>query len=223
VDLHTLTEKIYFRVTSVDFKMNISPFSDIIEVKIPDTIPPLPPIIHDYRSGASYAEIFWYPGSSLDAEKQLLYRRHNDSTEHILVVELPNSVSYYKDSTVMSGAVYFYTLYCVDDDGLQSKDAPSVFVSIPHKNQAKDGLQNIRLSKKDNRVNITWDATPVKSIKIYRKEGDGHLLTYKVLPGDTTSFTDEKVSRRKRYSYAFQVFDHRGNRSPISEHFQIRL
>jgi uncharacterized protein len=223
VDLNTLTEKIYFRVTSVDFKMNISDFSEIIEVKLPDTIPPLPPIIHDYRAGQGFAELFWYPSTSLDAEKQFLYRRHNDSTEWILIAEMPNSVSYYRDSTVEFGSLYFYDLYCMDDDGLLSREPSSVYISIPQKNEAQNGLQNIRISKKDNKVNISWETAQFRSIKIFRKEESGQLLTYKLLPGDASGFTDEKVSRKKRYSYAFQVFDHRGNRSRVSSEYQIKL
>ena len=99
ITLNTLTKHIYYRIVAVDRNKNNSPYSDILELKRPDIVPPVAPVIDDFKSGDKSMEIHWVCSNSEDVVKQILYRRTKDQ-EWTVIAQLAQKIDLYRDTVV---------------------------------------------------------------------------------------------------------------------------
>src|SRR5258708_38915675 len=81
VNIKTLSTKVFYKLAAFDKRLNRSLFSQVVEVELPDVIPPMPPSIKEIRPDSKGIFIAWNPSSSDDVVSYRLERKVKDSTQ----------------------------------------------------------------------------------------------------------------------------------------------
>ncbi|UII26434.1 hypothetical protein LVD15_24580 [Fulvivirga maritima] len=219
INIKTLTPNIYYRVTAVDFRYNESEMSDIIKLKRPDVIPPVPPVFSKVVSDSLGIRLNYIKSSSEDVAKYYLYRKSATNRGWQLVRELErNADSTLVDENLIANKTYSYTMVAVDSSGLESKPAVPVTGSFIQ-NTVIGTVKNLKATanRAEKNIILTWENFgSADHIKIYRRENDDKLQLYKVISGDQTEFTDSGVRMNNSYEYGIQAVNKNGLSSEIS-------
>src|SRR5690606_18156447 len=109
IPLNSLTETIYYKVAAVDQRYNISDASDALELKKPDKVPPVAPVLRNPEASAASITISWIPSSSADVEKHVLYRAESSNANEwtvLSVISLSDTTYAYSDNATLPGKKY---------------------------------------------------------------------------------------------------------------------
>ncbi|MDP4214476.1 MAG: hypothetical protein Q8926_17840, partial [Bacteroidota bacterium] len=115
--LKTLTKKIYYKVIAYDQAMNASPASPILVLNKPDRVPPLAAMIKGFKVTDSAVVLAWFPSSSNDVSRQILYRKQDSSTDWTALSEFRPKDSVFTDRKILSGHRYVYAIETIDSSG----------------------------------------------------------------------------------------------------------
>ncbi|RMG79567.1 MAG: hypothetical protein D6714_16185 [Bacteroidetes bacterium] len=216
ITLHTLTENIYYRLTAVDRGFGHSDFSEMLTLKRPDIIPPLPGQFTYYKVENQSVYLEWAPGSSEDAIRQRLLRMTADSS--VVLGEFDMMQTSFTDSTVENGKHYEYALQTTDDDGLESPLSFPLSIKITDSG-AIPPAENLEadFDEENHQVVLNWSYEadyPGLRFVVYRAvEGQG-LSSYQSVKG-SHRFEDRALRMKGKYTYAIRVFTSDGA-SPLS-------
>jgi hypothetical protein len=227
IDMNSLTKYLYVGVKSEDDNYNRSFLSEILQVRRPDTIPPMRPLVTTVELKEDNIVINWNKSSSADVEKYLLFSRNpGDSiTDWILIDSVGKDIENYTTTSELYAGQMMYSVKAVDDFDNQSgySNSGQVFIPFPsHKFVPKLNLPAIR---KNNSVDLSWQKQPLeikgKNIPykylVYRSVGSQDVMMYKELPSDAFSVTDDNVKPGVLYNYAIRVKYDNGWTGALSE------
>lgn len=217
IPLDNLTESIFYKVQAVDQSFNLSQFSEIVEAKKPDTIPPVAPVFHTPRVSETEIILYWEPSSSNDVVNHKLMRISGEGDT--LSRNIPdNEQTSYSDTEVEKGKSYNYILFAQDDDGMTSKPSFPVGARLVDKKMLEpvEELQ-ARYNKNSKEVKVTWksdiDDEDARFV-IYRNLNDEKVKRYEMV--DSKTFK-ETVRQKGTYYYAIRVIKKDGSKSVLSD------
>ena len=217
ISINTLTEEAFYRVVAVDRSFGHSEFSDILELKRPDIIPPSSGLFSNYKVEGNKVFLEWVPSTSEDAFSQKLYRDSNGKSEVIGAFDM--GVNKYTDEDVKNGTLYEYTLEVTDDDGLVSpKSFPLNIKITDSKTEATVKNLSVRYDEKKQLMELKWDYENTNGgqrFVIYRSVKGQAMRSYKSVSG-TTHFEDMRLREKGKYEYAVRVMSDDGA-SDLSE------
>ncbi len=221
IAIKTLTKKIYYKVVAVDYNSNYSKFSQPLELKRPDVVPPSGAVMNDYKVTETGIELHWVPSTSEDLAKTVLYRMDETSKvwKEIASYGIDNKITSYTDTTgLRAGKMYSYSLVCFDEDGLKSKR--SVPIRIKYADFKSRVAVNVISAKPDDKsIFVNWNY-PVKGdyrFVLYRAVNGSAFDSYKSLSGNITTFTDKEVKKGSRYEYSVGVIYKDGKKAPFGQ------
>ena len=216
ITLKTLTKHIYYKIVAVDRNKNNSPYSDILELKRPDIVPPIAPVIDDFKSGDKSMVIHWICSSSEDVVNQILYRRTKDQ-EWKVITQLAQKINVYRDTLVERNNWYEYSLEAVDDAGLHSDKSFPLNVKI-YDSGKRPVVQNFNVIKNPDgkSLQISWKYSEKGDFWfiIYRSVNGIDMMTYRNLKADQHSFTDNNLTKGS-YQYSIKAVYKDGGESQI--------
>ncbi len=218
LNLHSLTERMYFYVIAVDWSYNASEASELLEVKKPDVIPPSPSIFSDYRVSEDTIRLYWLRSVSADVESVHLERRA-DEGPWSQVTDFSDTSTVYMDTDLVEGGLYEYRLVTKDDDGNQVVTPKTLLLSplrpfyLPEVESFK-----VELDKESATLQWSYSQADEYSFILYRSIDTQPLQTYKHLSG-VTSWQDTDIKRRTTYHYGIKVKGKDGRESRITEIF----
>lgn len=216
ITLKTLTKKVFYKIVAVDKNKNNSPYSDILELKRPDIVPPVAPVINNFFSGDRSMEFNWICSSSEDVVKQILYRRTIDQ-EWKAIAQLARNVNSYRDTLVERNNWYEYSLEAVDDAGLHSDKSFPLNVKV-YDSGKRPAVQNLNVTKSSDGKSllISWKYSEKGDFWfiIYRSVNGNDMMTYKNLKADLHSFTDNNLTKGS-YQYSVKAVYKDGGESQI--------
>lgn len=223
--LRTLTKKIYYRVVAFDKSRRASPYSEILELKKPDRVPPVSPVFDDFSVSDSTAMLHWVPSSSEDVKTQILYRKEEgENTEWRELTRLDAFKNTYIDKTVLPHHIYNYTLVAVDDSKLISEKSFSIQVK-PYDSGIRRGVQNLRATKTmdGKQILLAWNVNPntAHRVLIYRKINQSGLVLVEGLPSTASQFID-KSAQTGQFQYALKVLYKDGGESVLGDLVSIQ-
>jgi len=216
ITLNTLTKHIYYRIVAVDRNKNNSPYSDILELKRPDIIPPVAPVFDTFVSGDKAMEIHWIRSSSEDVIKQILYRRTKEQDWKV-VAQLAQEMTSYRDTLVERNNWYEYSLEAVDDAGLHSDKSFPLNVKVYDSGKRPAVLNFNVLKNPDGKsLLLSWKYSEKGDFWfiIYRSVNGLDMMTYKNLKAEQHSFTDINLIKGS-YQYSIKVVYKDGGESEI--------
>ena len=228
IPLNSLTEKIYYKVAAVDQRYNISDASVALELKKPDKVPPVAPVLRNPEASAAGITISWIPSSSTDVEKHVLYRSEGSNANEwtvLSVIPLSDTTYAYSDNAPLPGKKYFYTIVAVDDDGLESEPAKPV-VAQKTDWKTRPAIQKISadVDRDLKQITLLWnyEQTGVERYVIYRAVGADPIRIYTSVPADGNMFTDKKLTPNTQYTYMVKAAFADGAESEFSKEVRVR-
>ncbi|MCB0655821.1 MAG: hypothetical protein KDC57_06780 [Saprospiraceae bacterium] len=214
VNLHTLTEHLYFYVIAVDWSYNASKASEILAVKKPDRIPPAPAIFTGYFAGVDTISLSWLPGASEDVQAVHLERREQGG-EWRRLDRFSDQISPFLDTDISEGITYEYRLITEDDDGNRTIAEKTLTLTAQHTFFLPD-IADFRVQLEKETATLTWvypNADRFMFI-LYRSVKDEPLETYQLLNG-ITRWQDVDIKRRTDYTYAIKAKAKDGRESKL--------
>ncbi|MDL2262994.1 hypothetical protein LJC11_05795, partial [Bacteroidales bacterium OttesenSCG-928-I21] len=88
IQLKTLTKNVYYRIRAIDLRQNQSEFGSILELKRPDVIPPVSPVVQRIEEQKNGLLITWTNSSSADVVSHQIYRKASDESVFQLVANV---------------------------------------------------------------------------------------------------------------------------------------
>jgi len=223
VNINTLTKQVYYRLKAEDLRLNQSDFSAILELKRPDIIPPVAPVIQQIVQQKNGLQITWLNSSSSDVVRHHIYCKEANDTvfQRLTSVEKPTGKqSVYTDNSVQAGETYIYQVRAEDDSGLFSEPSSPVLQKAPG-----EIVEQIVLKKKEESTQIvlTWTIKSKKKVErvlIYKATGSEPMQ----LLGNSTenTYADNEVGQEKTYRYRIKVVYEDGVFSELSNEVTVK-
>lgn len=211
-------------VAAVDGAYNVSD-STVIEVTVPDLEPPTPPTgFHVRDIGGRYARISWSASPSPDVERYILARGAVDPAGELTELGdfMADGAMAARDSAVVHGGRYRFTLIAMDAAGNRSE--PAVDTLVFRRPTPPPAPRHAAVAAAPDGIEVTWE-----------RVADDQLVGYHVyrstLPnGVYTRLTETPVAERRyldpagehSHYYIVRAVDRSGNESDRSPAVRIR-
>lgn len=222
VSIKTLTRSVFYRVMAIDQKQNHSEFSELLELKRPDRIPPVQPVFKSVKSSSEGIYLEWVNSSSSDVKSHLLYQsiQGTDEWKLIAAFNMSDSITNYTDMLVDSSTYYSYTLIAKDFDDNESLPAQPV-KGKRIETGIRVGIEKVFTSfdREKGVIQLAWKkpADSVYRYLIYRAKGENELTLFKSIPGNSDTFTDNELQINNQYRYCVKVIFTDGSQSGFSK------
>ncbi len=223
VEVATLNSKVYYYLSAVDKRYNQSAFSERLELRKPDVIPPLSPLISDYRVEKAGVMVSWIPSPDEDVRWHLLYRqRKNADGEPQLLARFADTLTTsYTDTACEAGAAYTYSVFAEDRSGWKSAPSPVLTVVLPASFGKEKGIGRFDaiVDKRNLLIKLQWtgNLANVRSYQVYRSENGQPLTLWRTLPGWQTEIVDENIGVSMTYSYLLRALLEGGGASGVKK------
>jgi uncharacterized protein len=206
ITIATLTKKIYYKVVAFDKNRNPSKYSDALELKRPDKVPPVAPVFNNFIVSDTSVVLNWVTSSSNDVVSQVLYRREQGG-EWKEYVKIDVTKNLFIDTKVNKKTWYEYCLEAVDDAGLHSAKSFPLNVRVYDSGKRQE-IQNFTLSKSSDGKSLllSWKYSEKGDywFVIYRSFNGSEMMTYKNLASDQHSFVDSNL-KKGVYRYSIKA------------------
>lgn len=238
----TLSDSIFYRLKAVDYRGNISPFSDILPLARPDFVPPAPPLLR-YAPDAD-GGLSWVNSSSKDVVSYRIERRVSGSDNAWDVVESRAKSRTSTDkiaAQVMDedpGTVYSYRIVAIDDAGLETISNEVAVKESPLKKKFTSEFQfELNAQFSEGMVTLNWRNNypfDIEKVIVYRSHNEGpyyslmHCLSIDLVQSfqngaSRSSIMDRNVEPGQKYFYKIQVKFKNGEYSNMSGVAIVRL
>ena len=211
---------------AVDWVHNYSEFSETIELKKPDIIPPTTPIFSDYKVSEDGIRMEWVASSSKDVVRHELFRKLDTGDWQLIATVDTTGQHNYLDEMVEPDSIYSYTIEAVDDDSNRSKQASPLQLKMIDFSK-KPAIETLTVSpdEENKLVNLEWDYPYEGNYRfiLYRAKNESPFVSYESLDGDENSFTDRNVQAGQSYKYTFRVIYEDGKKSGFSGTKTVQL
>ena len=229
--LQSLTPHVYYKLIAFDTHYNQSESSKIIELKRPDTIPPVSPIIKNFKLSDSSITILFANSSSVDVVSNYLLRREvNKEKFDTVFVNRDNKVVSFTDTKFTGGKQYEYTMIAKDDSKLISKKSRSIIISTIANNKVPTPIIQAAYNPQQKAVVITYKTSgPLKTkkatIEIYkRKSKEADWAIFKTVELDVNkSIIDDKLDKSASVFYIAKIVDENKNSSNFSKPVEAKI
>ena len=216
----TLTEKVFYRIVAVDANYNYSPFSEVLELKRPDLIPPSPPVFSNYKVGKGYIRLEWISSSSRDVAKHILFRRAPGEEWGIKATFPGKDYSpIFIDSMLQADQQYEYAIRAIDDDGLISEEAYTLFLKAVDFS-LKPPVRNVQaiLNLQEKQIDIQWEYPYDGQFRyaVYRAVNGGNFMSMTHVVNGELAISDRQIRPGQSYEYAIRVIYSNGKQSGYS-------
>lgn len=208
VVIKTLNSKVYYKVIAVDYRYNMSAFSDPLILKKPDVIPPASPAFtkYDIKDGLIFLE--WANSSSEDVAVHQLYRKENGQQDWSLIFETKNKEEKFQDKNVKDGTAYKYAIFAKDESSLISNPSPELNLFVP-KYSVMPAIKGFfaQANKTTNTIDLSWEYSnaEVESFEIYKASDKDALQLIQIVTGKTKRLSDPTVTINTNYKYGIRA------------------
>ena len=208
VVIKTLNSKVYYKIIAVDYRYNMSDFSEPLILKKPDLIPPASPAFTKYeiKDGSIFLE--WANSASEDVAVHQLYRKENDQKDWALVFETKNKEEKFQDKSVKDGSLYNYAIFAKDESNLVSNPSPGVNLLVP-KYSVMPSVKGFfaQANKTTNTIDLSWEYSnnEVDSFEIYKASDKDALQLIQIVVGKTKRLSDPTITINTTYKYGIRA------------------
>ncbi len=227
VEVRTLTPFVYYKMYALDFHFNESGMSNMIQVKRPDLIPPVAPVITGYIVSDSEVVIDVVPSSSEDAAYNKLVRKRSSDTKWDSVARLTSGSYVIIDRSGVANSEYDYAFQAADYSGLFS-ELSNIITARRYDNGVRQSVRNMKAVYDANKteVNLSWEYNDIGepySYVIYRSDGD-NLTSYSLIKDQNVRiYKDSRLPNENAVRYAVKVVTLGGAESKLSEPVTVKL
>jgi hypothetical protein len=218
LDLRTLNRSIYLKIKALDFYNNASAFSEIIQIDIPDKVPPIAPTLTMIQADDdANVQLMWEMSPSTDVKTHQLYRSSETGNSQLIAVFEPTKpTKTYTDKGVNKKQTHTYSLVAIDKANLQS--ASNSLSITPYDSGKRPPVESFETQYDSERkvLALSWryskPADGSYKFMLYRASQAQDFEPYKAIKATTLSFTDDSVEK-DTYRYAIKVIYKDGGES----------
>ena len=231
IPLKTLTKEIFYVIQAVDRMSNSSAYSDRVLLMKPDIVPPVAPVIIDYKNEVGKVVLSWQKSTSPDvAYHQVLRKTNNDLDWKVIAKKKLNETSNFVDVNVKENAGFQYSITAVDSSGNVSNKAHPLAIKSMRDltNPLKDFSVERDTSKK--MVTLKWTdlaGDDYREIIIYRAVNKGpvkSLIRIKRNEGGVIHvYEDKNLKNTDSFEYACKVVYDKGLTSNFSALIEAKM
>jgi hypothetical protein len=237
VTMETTAEEVYFKVRALDMRGNYSPFSEALQLKRPDLLPPTEPLIKDITSSTEGVWLKIAASNSEDVLYHLLQRRPNGENEawEELDTLTNEALQEYTDASIAPGSAYDYRVVAVDDAGLSSVCQAFTGRRIDRGERGSITTFTAKVMEAGKGISIAWtyesEDNP-RGFQLYRAVGEGPLVAYQLVNGNspglrydygTFIYTDRDVTPGLIYTYRLLATHYGGGYSQLTTPASVLL
>jgi fibronectin type 3 domain-containing protein len=213
VNIYNLNAKVYYAVTALDRRYNQSALSAVLELEKPDVVKPSPPFITKCEATDRGILLEWVSGKEpLSAFH--IFRMEDGKRALIKAISQPE-ITTYLDSTAVGGTGYSYDVVALNRSSLGSDPSPAISVRAKERD-AEMKIKRFRSERTAKGVVLKWEhAIPdVRSISIYRKDGEAPFSLWREAESWEQEATDTAAKRNTAYEYLIVIKNRNGR--PVS-------
>ena len=225
INLNTLTSNVYYKVIALDKRYNASDYSELLAIRRPDTIPPVPPVI--MSSGIDKHVVFLELeyGISKDVSRYELYREtENGLPEQIKTwLHTGDMATRITDSLADQGYRYRYIVTAVDSSENRASTT-SKFIYYETGLRPAITEVNITADREQKKLILQWKyplAAEVERYFIYRAKEGEQMILYKTVDGSQTTWEDTELNPNNRYRYKLRALLKNGANSIMSKEWEV--
>lgn len=220
ISVKTLTKSVFYRLMAIDQKQNHSDFSEPLELRRPDKIPPVSAVFTAARSSQDGVYLEWINSTSPDVKSHFLYRNLPYKDEWMLIAVFDSTETSFIDKEADSISYSSYTIIAADFDNNESKPATPV-KGKKIDNGIRQGIKEVFTSVDSEKgtVKLAWKMPggSVYRYLVYRSKGDNEMTLYKSIAGTENTFTDNELQINSRYLYSIKVVYADGSQSVFTK------
>ncbi|WP_235015808.1 hypothetical protein [Aquimarina sp. AU58] len=214
VQVKSLNKKVFYQVTAVDRRYNMSKYSEKITLKKPDIVPPSSPIFSTYEVKEDGVYLYWINSSSNDVSGHRLYRKHiAEANKGWKLIFKTDTITSYTDANAKSGEHYQYAIFAIDESGLQSSPSTPLTITM-QRNAPQQVVKNFKgvVDRLVEKIDLSWKITgeQVSEVWIYKNVKSSMPVLWKQLPTSITRITDTHVSPNTEYTYLLKAILKKG-------------
>ena len=210
------------KIQAIDTRFNPSMYSKVIKLLKPDMVPPVPPVIKEWKADQDKLTVSWIPSSSKDISTHTLKIRSSKDSNWTTIqsFDLADKMQY-QFTDLKKGS------YDIVIEGMDSSRniATSRILKVYSVGGVRKPIDLIEASadRTNSKIVLTWkyDELNVAKILIYRAKGDEKVTLYKTIPGERQQFDDQNLSINTKYTYYLKVVFRSGEESPMSNPIEI--
>lgn len=226
VNIKTLTEEIYYQVVAADRHYNHSLRSDILKVKLPDTIAPVKPLFKNILITDTAVYLSYIPSSSKDVVKHILYRKKGEGQFAVWKTIYGHGETNIRDTSVKIGEVYTYKIEALDDAGNSSGFPAEVSGKIYDvgKRTPISAFSAVYNTEK-KRVVLKWNYPPSDRYHfvVYRSYNGSTFRVYHSVDGTKNTWEDYDLPGKGTYTYAVVAYYLDGGSSGLSKQVVLEV
>ncbi len=223
INLHTLTKNIYYSVIAVDKRFNTSPYSPLVRLQRPDTIPPAPVVFDKVESSDKGVTIAFTSSISNDVERYELYRQRSGNKQKMAdFIGKQDNISYIDTAKIFNESYKYFVL--VKDSAGNYSMTESKPVLINHQQNSVMGDVKYDVDRTGKKIILKWTlkSSAVKSYIIYKGKNQEPLTYYKSIPANVNSFEDTNLLINNTYQYQILPIYANGTKGIISSKLKIK-
>ena len=223
----TLTQDIFYKVMAVDQHFNPSDASEVLKLRRPDVIPPVPPVFRSVQASEQGIQLEWINSSSADVANHLLYRRSAGERSWALIgiYDHLDTAHTYLDQEISAEYYYEYTMIAVDSSRWES--IPAIPVRSKRINRGiRPAIEEVYAAARpeEKHVALAWNypTEGVTRFLVYRAHEDERISLYTSVDGAQQEFQDARLTLNTFYRYRVKAVYADGSQSPFSQEIGIR-
>ena len=206
--LSLLNHQVFYYVTALDKSFNESLPSPVIEVDLPDTIPPSATSISSVIANENRLTIKWDKNQSEDVRSYMLYKKI-DRDDWKLVGTVPSTSQEFTYDEQYTGDIDFKILAIDESDNISKLEY--TYSHSPSENEVEKF--DIDISKSETEISISWNAIGTK-YKLYK----GSNQAFKFLKYlDTNSYTLAMDALEPDDEFYIKAYNKEGRLTSISQ------
>jgi hypothetical protein len=220
LNLKTLTRTIYYSLVATDKRYNNSDKCAPVEVKRPDTIAPVKPILTKLELLEKGIKINWINSSSEDVKYYVLYRSTELQGKDTRIKEwqAKDSLNFLIDTTVTPGIGYKYRLLVSDDDdNISISNNPYLKFETGYRKKLADVKFSVDRTQKTISLRWNYNEKDIEKYVLYRAKKGGTLTIIKTLSGNNSEYTDKTPNIGNVYEYRIKPVFASGAEGIISD------
>jgi hypothetical protein len=206
--IKNLNPKVYYKIIAVDYRYNMSEFSETLILKKPDVIPPASPVFMNYEIKEGSVFLEWANSQSEDVAVHQLYRKEDDQKEWKLVLETKNKEEKFQDKTALEGHTYTYAIFAKDESKLISNPSPEIHLFVP-KYSVMPSVKGFfaQANKTTNTIDLSWEYSnnDVDNFEIYKASDKDPLQLIQIVAGKTKRLSDPTIAINTTYKYGIRA------------------
>ena len=219
IKIANLNRKVYYKVKAYDKRYNPSEFSEVLELKKPDVVPPTQPVVRSYNAGDNGILLEWITSSSQDAVQTIIYRKEQGTKamwQLVARVDIPTAE--FLDTTAAPDKTYLYTLITIDASGLESPPVRPVTITAA-KLKAQPIERFVAVVNAEARfITLRWHTKQtIEEYTLFKAETGKPLSSFKIVDGDIKQLKDVQLQINTSYTYGIQGLLPNGLKTPLKK------